>query len=490
MSSPTPPATPAPTPPERALELCRHLSLVTQAAGIGYWSQHLRTGDVLWSDEVRMMHGLPADSPALPLDTWLERYVHADDRGRLRAALDAWRATAEGALELGFRVVRDDGQQREVLSHTVAEEGPAGPVLFGVLIDVTALRSAERARREAEGRAALAARAVGMGTWEVDVRSGQAIWDGQMWALRGRPARDAAPGLEQRLAMVHPEDRETMRQVDDDSSASHHEFRVVWPDGQVRWLATRRTVLRDDSGAPVRRIGVNWDITAARQAEAALREQEVALRASQERTRLLSRISHELLTPLNAVIGCAQLLQDEAKGDGAAATLARERARQVQESGHQLLAMVDKVLELTRESPPPVATLRVAPQALPRHVLYIEDNAVNALIVTELVARRPDLRVAVAATGTEGIAMAAELRPALILLDMRLPDLDGLEVFRRLRADERTAGIRCIALSANAQPGDVEAARAAGMTDYWIKPLDFGAFMAALEHLFGPAPGG
>ena len=86
--------------------------------------------------------------------------------------------------------------------------------------------------------------------------------------------------------------------------------------------------------------------------------------------------------------------------------------------------------------------------------------------------------------------MAAAQQPSLILLDMQLPDLDGAEVFRRLRGDERTAGIPCIALSANAQPDDVEAARAAGMTDYWTKPLDFPAFMLALERLFGPAPAG
>ena len=80
------------------------------------------------------------------------------------------------------------------------------------------------------------------------------------------------------------------------------------------------------------------------------------------------------------------------------------------------------------------------------------------------------------------------MQPSLVLLDMQLPDIDGFEVFRRLRADPRTAGIPCIALSANAMPQDIEHALRSGLADYWTKPLDFTQFMAALERWFGPAP--
>ena len=71
---------------------------------------------------------------------------------------------------------------------------------------------------------------------------------------------------------------------------------------------------------------------------------------------------------------------------------------------------------------------------------------------------------------------------------MQLPDFDGREVRRRLLADEATAHIPCIALSANAMPKDIQQALDAGFADYWTKPLDFPAFMAALEARFGPAP--
>ena len=121
-------------------------------------------------------------------------------------------------------------------------------------------------------------------------------------------------------------------------------------------------------------------------------------------------------------------------------------------------------------------------------VLYIEDNPVNALIISEMVARRTDLSLLVATDGASGVRQAQELLPELILLDMQLPDFDGFEVLRQLRAEPRTAGIRCIALSANAMPADIQRALNAGLSDYWTKPLDLKAFMAALDALFGKAP--
>jgi CheY-like chemotaxis protein len=121
-------------------------------------------------------------------------------------------------------------------------------------------------------------------------------------------------------------------------------------------------------------------------------------------------------------------------------------------------------------------------------VLYVEDNPINALIISELIARRPDLTLHIAPDGTSGVRQAQALRPDLILLDMQLPDFDGHEVLRRLRADPATEQIPVIAVSANAMPDDIQRALRAGMQDYWTKPLDFGAFMNSLDTLFGPAP--
>jgi CheY-like chemotaxis protein len=123
-------------------------------------------------------------------------------------------------------------------------------------------------------------------------------------------------------------------------------------------------------------------------------------------------------------------------------------------------------------------------------VLYIEDNDVNMMIVRELLSQRPTIEFHGAADGHKGVAMARELQPALVLVDMQLPDIDGIEVLRQLRADPATAGLACIALSANAMPEDVRRARAAGFDDYWTKPIDLSAFLASIDRLAptrGPA---
>lgn len=121
-------------------------------------------------------------------------------------------------------------------------------------------------------------------------------------------------------------------------------------------------------------------------------------------------------------------------------------------------------------------------------LLYIEDNPVNALIVAELVKRRADLVLHLAEDGSRGLASAQALRPALILLDMQLPDMDGHEVFRRLRSDPATARIPCIALSANALPADIDRALSAGFAAYLTKPFEFQDFLNAVDaHL--PPPG-
>jgi CheY-like chemotaxis protein len=119
-------------------------------------------------------------------------------------------------------------------------------------------------------------------------------------------------------------------------------------------------------------------------------------------------------------------------------------------------------------------------------VLYVEDNPVNVLLVRELLALRPALTLEVAVDGESGVAMAKALLPDLVLVDMQLPDFDGHEVLRRLRADPATAALPCVALSANAMPDDIERALRAGFVDYWTKPLDLRAFVAALDERFGP----
>ena len=124
----------------------------------------------------------------------------------------------------------------------------------------------------------------------------------------------------------------------------------------------------------------------------------------------------------------------------------------------------------------------VAPSAA-LHALCIEDNPVNLLLVREMFALRPGMRLDTAEDGHSGLRHALSHPPDLLLLDMQLPDIDGMAVMRRVRAEPRLAGCHIVALSANAMSGDVQAALAAGFDDYWTKPIDFARFLAGLDEL-------
>ncbi len=107
-----------------------------------------------------------------------------------------------------------------------------------------------------------------------------------------------------------------------------------------------------------------------------------------------------------------------------------------------------------------------------RVVLYIEDEPLNVLLMEEVFRTQPGWTLHVAQDGGSGVQMAAKLRPDLALIDMNLPDMNGLEVLRRLRAEPATADLLCVALSADALNEQIAAALAAGFDDYWTKPID------------------
>jgi PAS domain S-box-containing protein len=116
-------------------------------------------------------------------------------------------------------------------------------------------------------------------------------------------------------------------------------------------------------------------------------------------------------------------------------------------------------------------------------VLYIEDNPVNALLMQAMLAQQTGWTLIGAELPEQGLQLACEQRPDLILLDIQLPGIDGYEVLRRLREDARTRRIPVVAISANALRADVERGLAAGFDDYLTKPLDQRLLVATLQRL-------
>lgn len=114
------------------------------------------------------------------------------------------------------------------------------------------------------------------------------------------------------------------------------------------------------------------------------------------------------------------------------------------------------------------------------NILLVEDNEMNHEMLSRRLRRR-GFTVRIAVDGMSGLRMAQEETPDLVLMDMSLPDIDGLEVTRRLKAESRTRHVPVIVLTARAMAGDRESALAAGADDYDIKPVDIDRLLGKMR---------
>ena len=119
---------------------------------------------------------------------------------------------------------------------------------------------------------------------------------------------------------------------------------------------------------------------------------------------------------------------------------------------------------------------------LGERILIVEDNEKNMKLVRDVL-QATGYRTLEATTGEEGVELALSQAPALVLIDVQLPGIDGVEALERLRQNERTASIPVLALTAQAMSGDRERFLEAGFDGYLAKPVDVGELIEAVrEH--------
>ena len=242
---------------------------------------------------------------------WAEG-VHQDDLERcLQVYTSAFDARQTFVMQ--YRLRRSDGAYRWISDQGVPRHDPQGRFAgyIGSCVDVTELVNKDQALRESEERMRVAAEAVNLGIWEWDLSKDEIWATNARRALLGLPASGTI-ALEDFISRLHPDDRDRVRRTMDDAIQSGEDFdseyRLILPDGIVRWMSTRGSVHFDDAGKPARVLGISIDITERKQAE---------LDAQQDRAELshLSRvaligemsasIAHELNQPLAGILSNA-----------------------------------------------------------------------------------------------------------------------------------------------------------------------------------------
>jgi PAS domain S-box-containing protein len=229
--------------------------------------------------------------------------------------------------------------------------------IIAVVEDITARRRMEEALRESEARLQLAREAAGFGVWDWDL-AGDMIWSDEQWLLHGRVPQPGCPDRGTLRTSVHPDDRKHVLDgvrsaLADPALRFSTEYRTCWPDGTVRWLLAKATVVRGADGKPVRMVGLAMDVTESRETEATLRRlseglearvrEEVAAReAAQARAAYAERIqalgqlaggiAHDFNNVLQAIYGSATLIERH-PGDTAGVTRLARIALEAAERG-------------------------------------------------------------------------------------------------------------------------------------------------------------
>jgi PAS domain S-box-containing protein len=173
------------------------------------------------------------------------------------------------AIEVKAELLRDAGEQ------------PTGMVV--IARDITDRKAAEEALRRSGDRLALATSAGGVGVWEYDVVEDELAWDDQMFRMYGITREQFGGAYEAWQSGLHPDDRERgdaeIQMAVRGEKEFDTEFRVLWPDGTVRYIRGIAQAQRDGTGRATRLIGTNWDITETKRTEEALQQSEALYRS-------------------------------------------------------------------------------------------------------------------------------------------------------------------------------------------------------------------
>jgi PAS domain S-box-containing protein len=348
----------------RSEDASRLLQVAIEAADIGIWCWDLASGGLDWDPRLCAWYEVPAEvqERGLLYDFWKQR-VHPDDRAHAEAVLNA--ALRDNTpYEDGFRILLPDGRVRHIHTHAVIEHDAEGRPrrVIGVNRDVTLQHLQEAALRESEERFRLAFENANTGMCLVDLQGRLLRVNAAMSELFGYAPQEMEGLTVNDLAL--PDDQSVSlqfmeRAVQGDVERAVFEKHYLHRAGRVIHGVVSSSLVRDAQGQPLYFISQFQDVTARKQAESALvAAKEQAEQANRAKSEFLAHMTHELRTPLHAILGFAGVLQrmgDESEGSEASADrngTARRRRRELlatlERNGRHLLALVNDALDLSR----------------------------------------------------------------------------------------------------------------------------------------------
>ena len=517
------------------LAALRHASeraaLITRHAGIGTWEADEEGASERWDAQMFQLRGLPPSATAPDRDEQLA-LIHPDD---LRVVLEAQQGTGRSdhpeAYE--FRIRLPSGEYRWLASRAAVVRDERGMIVrrVGVNWDITESKNAQSARQQAElAEREIQAKSQFLSRMSHELRTPLNAVLGFTQLLQIEASQAASPSQALKLAHIRGAGEHLLSLINDVlelSSLESSELKIQLQPVSMADLVEQALPLVEALMAQhevtvrvgempgvalvdprrMRQVLLNLLTNAIKYnrrgggvtVQSRVDDGHVCLTVKDTGRGLTSEQMAQLFQPFNRL----GIENEGIEGTGIGLTIVKSLVESMGGTvGVSSRRNRGTVFTITlpahagaSEDLPTTAvtdTPAMTAQRFERtgQLLYIEDNAVNVLLVEELVRSLSGLAIESEPTGQAGIARARELKPDVILVDLQLPDIDGFEVLRRLRKQPETAGTPCVALSANAMPEDIARGLDAGFADYWTKPIDFKAFIVALERLFpaGAAP--
>ena len=232
-----------------------------------------------------------------------------------------FRPKQEGAEVREWSYQCKDGSIVPVMLVVTAMRDNSGQITgyLGVATDITEQRRHSSELTAARDQLLMAADVAELGIWTWTLADSSLDWNDKMFELYGYPVslRDQKMSYEHWHARLHPDDAEyavsCMDAIMKGTAAYDPVFRLLLPDGSIRFLQAGAQIERDDLGHVIRVTGINFDITKQRELETGLRQAKAeADEASAAKSTFLANMSHEIRTPMNAVLGMLQLVQQTA----------------------------------------------------------------------------------------------------------------------------------------------------------------------------------
>ena len=502
--------------------------LASQAAGIGIFELNLSTATITLDRNACAVHGLAADSPtAFVLGQWLDMLAPTE-RERAQAFISL--AAVSGGIQrevLGGVTPAGDSRQIEFVTRAQAtRERTRTPVLIGVCRDITEQRALEVLRQEmADTRDANRGKSELLSRISHELRTPLNGILGFAQLLEGDRKEPLTGIQKQRVQTIRTSGTRLLSLVNDVlelSRIEQHMFSLqreavsinqVVADGisLLQPLALERSVRVEFIGeelglhAKADRRGmeqlftnllsnaIKYNRTGGYVSIVVepLGSTRLQLRIDDSGVGMTTSQLDQLFQPFNRV--GAEKTQIE--GTGLGLVIARELTHgmggtiEVTSTPHVGSCFTVKLPQAkgTRQGPDSIDAMPAQTdwiEAVGGTALYIEDDPVNAMLMREVFARLGNWRLLEASTGAEGLKLARTEQPELLLTDMNLPDMSGLDIVRQIRQHPATRLMHVIAVTADALPQQQALAKQSGVDGYWTKPLDLNLILKHLRAFF------